>query len=249
MKHHVSNPKLWLIVGLGLVGGIVVPSETHRRRRCQNTPKQDFGAFIEWFELLPFPQPPPPSAKQTLSSLTFSISDVFDVKGYVTGFRNPLWKKTHDEAEKTTFVVTALLFNEATCVGKTVMDEFSFGFSGENKYYGTPINPKMPACVPGGSSGGSAVAVAAGLVDFSIGTITTGCVRIPASLYIPLKLNAKKIFCSEFYDRTFALSSIASMLGVVSNPEKEQPEPVSEADFTEACEFPVPPVEPKNLQS
>ncbi|CAI8617912.1 unnamed protein product [Vicia faba] len=182
IKHHASNPKLWLIVGLGIAGGIVVLSETRRRRRRRNTPKQDFGAFIERFELLPFPQPPPPSAKQTLSSLTFAISDVFDVKGYVTGFGNPLWKRTHDEAEKTAIVVTALLFNGATCVGKTVMDEFSFGFSGENKYYGTPINPKMPACVPGGSSSGSAVAVAAGLVDFAIGTDTTGCVRIPASL-------------------------------------------------------------------
>jgi Asp-tRNA(Asn)/Glu-tRNA(Gln) amidotransferase A subunit family amidase len=51
----------------------------------------------------------------------------FDVKGYVTGFGNPEWKKTHEEAEKTAIVVTALLFNGATCVGKTVMDEFSFG--------------------------------------------------------------------------------------------------------------------------
>lgn len=45
-------------------------------------------------------------------------------------------------------------------------------FSGENKYYGTPINPQMPSCVPGGSSSGSAVAVAAGLVDFAIGGFT-----------------------------------------------------------------------------
>jgi Asp-tRNA(Asn)/Glu-tRNA(Gln) amidotransferase A subunit family amidase len=51
----------------------------------------------------------------------------FDVKGYVPGFGNPEWKKTHEEAEKTAIVVTALLFNGATCVGKTVMDEFSFG--------------------------------------------------------------------------------------------------------------------------
>ncbi|CAJ2678112.1 unnamed protein product [Trifolium pratense] len=182
IKEHASNPKLWLIVGIGLAGGIVAVSETRRRRRRRNTPKPDFGAFIERFELLPFPQPPPPAAKQMLGSLNFAISDIFDVKGYVTGFGNPEWKKTHKQAEKTALVVTALLFNGATCVGKTVMDEFSFGFSGENKYYGTPTNPKMPSCIPGGSSSGSAVAVAAGLVDFAIGTDTTGCVRIPASL-------------------------------------------------------------------
>jgi hypothetical protein len=46
---------------------------------------------------------------------------------------------------------------------------YYLSFSGENKYYGTPTNPKMPSCIPGGSSSGSAVAVAAGLVDFSIG--------------------------------------------------------------------------------
>lgn len=50
-----------------------------------------------------------------------------DVKGYVTGFGNPEWKRTHQEAEKTAIVVTDLLKNGATCVGKTVMDEFSFG--------------------------------------------------------------------------------------------------------------------------
>jgi len=77
IKDHASNPKLWLIVGIGLAGGIVVLSETRRRRRCRNTPEPDFGAFIERFELLPFPQPPPPAANQLLSSLTFAISDMF----------------------------------------------------------------------------------------------------------------------------------------------------------------------------
>ncbi|XP_025639512.1 outer envelope protein 64, mitochondrial isoform X2 [Arachis hypogaea] len=180
IKEHASNPKLWLVVGVG-VAGIVVLAETRRRRRRRNTHKQDFGAFVERFELLPFPQPPPPAAKQMLSSLTFAISDMFDVKGYVTGFGNPDWKRTHEEAEKTAVVVTALLKNGATCVGKTVMDELSIGISGENNHYGTPTNPQMPSCIPGGSSSGSAVAVATELVDFAIGTDTTGCVRIPAS--------------------------------------------------------------------
>ena len=51
----------------------------------------------------------------------------FDVKGYVTGFGNPDWKRTHEAAEKTAVVVTALLKSGATCVGKTVMDELSLG--------------------------------------------------------------------------------------------------------------------------
>ncbi|KAE9613448.1 hypothetical protein Lal_00016381 [Lupinus albus] len=180
IKEHASDPKFWLVIGVG-VAGIIVLAETRRRRRRGNSQKQDFGAFVERFEILPFPQPPPPAAKQTLSSLTFAIKDIFDVKSYVAGFGNPDWNRTHEAAEKTAVVVTALLKSGATCVGKTVMDELSLGISGENQYYGTPTNPHTPLCIPGGSSSGSAVAVAAGLVDFAIGTDTTGCVRIPAS--------------------------------------------------------------------
>ncbi|KAK7400324.1 hypothetical protein VNO78_11530 [Psophocarpus tetragonolobus] len=180
IKEYASNPKLWLVIGVGVVG-IVVLAETRRRTQRGKAHKLDFGAFVERFELLPFPQPPPPAAKQSLSALTFAINDTFDVKGYVTGFGNPTWKSTHKAAEKTAVVVTALLKSGATCVGKTIVDEFSFGISGENKYYGTPTNPRRPSCKPGGSSCGSAVAVAAGLVDFAVGTDTTGCVRIPAA--------------------------------------------------------------------
>ncbi|TKY71466.1 Outer envelope protein 64 [Spatholobus suberectus] len=175
-KLNASNPKLWLLVGIGVAGALVLV-ETHRRRR-RKPPKEDFGAFVERLELVPIPQP---DQTQTLSALTFAIKDIFDVKGYVTGFGNPQWKKTHGEAGNTAIVITALLKNGATCVGKTVMDEFSFGITGENKFYGTPTNPQMPSYIPGGSSSGSAVAVAAHLVDFAIGTDTTGCVRIPAA--------------------------------------------------------------------
>ena len=51
-----------------------------------------------------------------------------DVKGFVTGFRSVDWKKTHEVAAKTAVVVTALLKSGATCVGKTIMDEFGFGY-------------------------------------------------------------------------------------------------------------------------
>lgn len=57
----------------------------------------------------------------------FSVCS-FDVKDHVTGFGNPDWKNTHEAADKTALVVTTLLKNGATCVGKTVMDELSFGY-------------------------------------------------------------------------------------------------------------------------
>lgn len=179
VKANIKNPKVWvLVIGVTVAVGIVAAAETRRRKAKF---KEDFGAFVQRFQILSFPQLPPPAAKQTLAGLTFAVNDIFELEDYVTGFGNPDWARTHEAAEKTAVTVTALLKNGAVCVGKTVMGELGFGVSGENMHYGTPINPEMPAHVPGGSSSGSAVAVAAGLVDFALGTDTIGCIRIPAA--------------------------------------------------------------------
>ncbi|XP_034903036.1 outer envelope protein 64, mitochondrial isoform X1 [Populus alba] len=179
VKANIKNPKVWvLVIGVTVAVGMVAAAETRRRKAKF---KEDFGAFVQRFLILPFPQPPAPAAKQTLAGLTFAINDIFELEDYVTGFGNPDWARTHEAAEKTAVTVTALLKNGAVCVGQTVMGELGFGVSGENMHYGTPINPEMPAHVPGGSSSGSAVAVAAGLVDFALGTDTIGCIRIPAA--------------------------------------------------------------------
>ncbi|KAJ4965889.1 hypothetical protein NE237_017738 [Protea cynaroides] len=177
---NVSNTKFWIVIGIS-VAGIIILSETRRRKRAKTEVREDFGAFIERFELLPSPQQPLPAARQLLSGLTFAISDNFDVKGYVSGFGNPDWKRSHEPSVRTAAVVSCLQKNGATCVGRTVMDELAFGIRGENMHYGRPTNPEVPSQVPGGSSSGSAVVVAAGLVDFALGTDTIGCVRTPAS--------------------------------------------------------------------
>ncbi|KAK4724209.1 hypothetical protein R3W88_026988 [Solanum pinnatisectum] len=180
-KLNVSNPKVWVVIGVGFAGILILAEVNRRRLKARNSIKQDFGAFIERIELLPFSQPPPPAARLSLSGLSFAIKDNIDVKEYVTGFGSPDWKRTHEVATKTAMVVTALLKHGSTCVGKTIMDEFGLGITGENVHYGTPTNPKLPSHIPGGSSSGSAVAVAAELVDFAIGTDTTGCIRVPAA--------------------------------------------------------------------
>ena len=116
-----------------------------------------------------------------LSGLTFAAKDIFDVAGYVTGGGNPDWKATHEPAPRTAWAVQTLVDAGATMVGKTITDELTRGIFGENVHYGTPINPRAPGRVPGGSSSGSVSAVAGGLVDFALGSDTGGSVRVPAS--------------------------------------------------------------------
>jgi amidase len=121
-------------------------------------------------------------AKQgPLAGLTFAAKDLFDIAGFVTGGGNPDWLASHPPAAATAPVVQKLLDAGATLAGKTHTDELSRGIFGENGHYGTPINPKAPGRVPGGSSSGSAVAVAGKLADFALGTDTGGSVRVPAS--------------------------------------------------------------------
>jgi amidase len=117
----------------------------------------------------------------TLARLTFAAKDIFDVAGHVTGGGNPDWKATHLPAERNAWAVQTLVNAGADMVGKTLTDELTRGILGENAHYGTPINSKALDRVPGGSSSGSAAAVAGGLVDFALGSDTGGSVRIPAS--------------------------------------------------------------------
>lgn len=116
-----------------------------------------------------------------LSGLGFAVKDLFDVAGVVTTCGNPDWASTHPAAVATAPVVTALLQAGARLVGKTKTVELAYGLTGENVWQGTPVNPRAPDRFPGGSSCGSAAAVAAGLADFALGSDTGGSVRIPAS--------------------------------------------------------------------
>jgi amidase len=116
-----------------------------------------------------------------LSGLTFAAKDIFDIAGHVTGCGNPYWLATHGPAESTAWVVERLVDAGAAMVGKTITDELTRGIFGENMHYGTPVNPRAPGRVPGGSSSGSASAVAGELVDFALGSDTGGSVRVPSS--------------------------------------------------------------------
>src|SRR5215468_9547236 len=136
----------------------------------------EFGAFV------PGPRAQLEStASGPLDGLTFVVKDLIDVEGHVTGAGNPDWAARQAPAATSAPVVERLLRAGATLVGRTVTDELAFSLEGENHHYGTPVNPRAPERLPGGSSSGSAVAVAAGLADLGLGTDTGGSVRVPAS--------------------------------------------------------------------
>lgn len=116
-----------------------------------------------------------------LKGRTFAAKDVFDVAGRATTNGQPTWRDTHPVAETNAPAVARLLDAGATLVGKTVCDEMCYSLAGDNVHYGAPTNPAAPDRAVGGSSSGSAAAVAGKLCDFALGTDCGGSVRCPAS--------------------------------------------------------------------
>jgi len=121
------------------------------------------------------------SGQGPLAGLRFGVKDIYDIAGHRTGFGSPDWLATHEAAKRTAPAVAALLAAGADMAGKTQTDELTYSLNGENAHYGTPVNVNAPGRIPGGSSSGSAAAVAGGLVDFALGSDTGGSVRAPAS--------------------------------------------------------------------
>ncbi|MGE3697786.1 MAG: amidase family protein, partial [Hyphomicrobiaceae bacterium] len=121
------------------------------------------------------------SGRGPLAGLTFAVKDLFHIEGNRTGFGHPDWLRTHPRAERTAVAVERLLAAGADMIGRTHCDELCYSLTGENVHYGTPINSNAPGRIPGGSSNGSAAAVAGKLVDFALGSDCGGSIRIPAS--------------------------------------------------------------------
>ena len=92
------------------------------------------------------------AASGPLAGLTAAIKDMYDVAGYTAGSGNPTWLATHALAKTTAGAVQRILDTGATVIGKTVCDEFFFSVTGANAHYGTPVNPRAPGRLPGGSS-------------------------------------------------------------------------------------------------
>src|SRR3989475_4252408 len=127
------------------------------------------------------PAPIAGAAQGPLAGLTVAVKDMYDIAGTRTGGGNPDWLDAHPPAASHAAAIRRILDAGATIIGKTICDEFFFSVTGANAHYGTPVNPRAPGRLPGGSSSGSAAATAAGACDFALGSDTGGSVRVPAS--------------------------------------------------------------------
>ncbi|HEU5112679.1 MAG TPA: amidase [Acidimicrobiia bacterium] len=114
-----------------------------------------------------------------LAGVPVGIKDLIDHEGRVTTAGSAFYRH---ESERSSPVVSRLEDAGAVVIGRTGLHEFAFGFSSENPHFGPVRNPWDPETSPGGSSGGSAAAVAADITPIAIGTDTGGSVRVPAAL-------------------------------------------------------------------
>jgi len=116
-----------------------------------------------------------------LAGVPFGAKNLFDIAGLVTIAGSKILADD-PPARRDAFAIAQLESAGAILVGALNMDEFAYGFTTENAHYGATRNPHDLSRIAGGSSGGSAAAVAAGLVPLTLGTDTNGSVRVPAAL-------------------------------------------------------------------
>lgn len=139
-------------------------------------PVDEVGAFLEPPTVLAEGPPGGP-----LDGVRVAVKDAIDVAGQVTGAGNPTFALGRAAAAVHAAAVERLLDAGASVVGKTVLDELAYSLAGRNVHHGTPANTAAPGHLTGGSSSGSAAAVAAGEADLGLGTDTGGSIRVPAS--------------------------------------------------------------------
>ncbi len=140
------------------------------------TIRDDVGAFVPYEPVDVAHAPDGPLAR-----LTLAVKDIYDVAGYPTGCGSPI-KLAESPVHRTNApIVQRMLDAGAEFIGKTNTDELAFSLNGQNMHTGSPVNVRAPGRITGGSSSGSAAAMAAGCCDLALGSDTGGSVRAPAS--------------------------------------------------------------------
>jgi 1-carboxybiuret hydrolase len=169
-----------------------------------------------------------------LAGVPFAVKNLFDLTGVVTLVGSRIDAERPPAAADAT-IVQRLVAAGAVPVGALNMDEYAYGFTTENSHYGATRNPHDPARVAGGSSGGSAASVAAGLVPLSLGSDTNGSIRVPASLcgifglkptYGRLSRAGARLFAASFdHVGPFARSTadLAAAYDAMQGPDPRDP--------------------------
>lgn len=152
----------------------------------------------------------------SLCGVPLSVKDIVDVAGLPTGCGTP---GDHPPAQTDAAVVRALRRAGAIVVGKVHLHELALGITGENPRMGTPRNPQDPSRLPGGSSSGSAVSVAAGMVPLSVGTDTGGSVRVPAALcgVVGLKPGFDRLSCEGVHPLARSMDHVGLLARTVED--------------------------------
>ena len=194
-------------------------------------------------------------ARLPLFGIPFAVKDNIDVAGMPTTAGCPAFAYTPTD---TAPVVCRLLAAGAMLLGKTNLDQFATGLVGTRSPYGVPRNPFDARYIPGGSSSGSAVAVAAGLVSFALGTDTAGSGRVPAAFnnIVGLKPTrgllssrgvvpaCRSLDCVSVFALTTQDAATVFEVAVgfdVDDPMARQPHPAAPASFGPRFRIAVPP--------
>ena len=152
-----------------------ISSSQRSNKSSSSAPSVDpYNAFIIQFDPTPTTAP-----SGILDGVRVAVKDNVAIKGYPLTAGSSILSNCIPA--QNAILVDKLLTAGSTIVGKTNMDEFAFGPTGETSYFGPTLNPINPDYTPGGSSSGSGASIAANLADVAIGTDTGGSVRIPAS--------------------------------------------------------------------
>jgi amidase len=121
------------------------------------------------------------TSRGPLDSTRIALKDLFAVAGHTSSFGTARWRDTHSPSDRHAAVVATLLAAGASIAGLAKMDQLAFSLIGNVGEGRPPVNPFDPECFAGGSSSGSASAVAGGVADLGVGTDTAGSIRVPAA--------------------------------------------------------------------
>ncbi len=159
---------------------------------------------------------PSPGSNGPLVGVPVAVKDIIDHAGRVTTAGSAFYRH---EAATTAPCIAALESAGASVIGRTGLHEWAFGFSSENPHWGPVRNPWDPTLSCGGSSGGSAAAVAAGIVPIAVGTDTGGSIRVPSALCgtFGLKVTYGKVSLEGVFPLDPTIDTVGPIADSVSN--------------------------------